>query len=51
LSLATKIEKEIIKYYEKLYAKTEDWRPKLEMRECHVIDENDNNKSMTPFEA
>lgn len=40
---------EIIEYYEKLYAETEDWRPDLEMRECPMIAENDNNQLLAPF--
>jgi len=40
----------IIEYYENLYSKTEDWRLDLNMRDCPVINEEDNNMLTAPFE-
>ncbi|WMV29767.1 hypothetical protein MTR67_023152 [Solanum verrucosum] len=51
LTEPAEIQREITEYYENLYSETEDWRPELEMRECPMIDENDNNQLMAPFEA
>ncbi|WMV25045.1 hypothetical protein MTR67_018430 [Solanum verrucosum] len=51
LTEPAEIQIEITEYYENLYSETEDWRPKLEMRECPMIDEDDNNQLMAPFEA
>lgn len=45
------VKKEIKDFYEKLYSKTAEWRAYIEMRDCPMIDEEDNNQLMAPFEA
>ncbi|KAG5619929.1 hypothetical protein H5410_005147 [Solanum commersonii] len=51
LTEPAEIQREITEYYENLYSEIEDWRPELEMRECPMIDEDENNQLMAPFEA
>lgn len=44
------VKKVIIEYYENLYSETEDWRPDLNMRDCPMINEEDNNMLTAPLE-
>ena len=44
------IKKEIVTFYENLYAESEEWRPHLEMENCPRISVGDNSMMEAPFE-
>ena len=44
------MKKEIISFYQNLYAETEDWRPHNNMRVCPTISTEDNLMLQSPFE-
>lgn len=51
LTRAENIQKEIVNYYEKLYAETENWRLIFNMQECPAITEEENHNPMTLFDS
>ncbi|WMV46585.1 hypothetical protein MTR67_039970 [Solanum verrucosum] len=43
------VKKVIVSYYERLYTKTEEWRPQLEMENCPRVSAEDNLALMHLF--
>lgn len=45
------VKKEIVSDFERLYTKTEEWRPHLQIENCSKISDRENLLLMVPFES